>query len=809
MVYTLSRKSGFSPARLYSYCLVSVLLPLSASSHAQSDMTIPVTQMAKIEEANLQFQLDGELSESVWSQISPYDGMRVITPDTLADSSYRTETRIFYTEQGVYVGVMNYQPEDSLVARMTPRDTRLERDGFVVGIDASGDGRYGYFMRVNLGDSKTDGTILAERQINMQWDGPWDARTATVEGGWSAEFFMPWSMMALPQAAADERQIGVYTERQVGHLNETWSAPPLPSTANEYISSFRRFELQDIEPRRQITYYPYVSTTHDAVRNDTEARVGAEIFWRPSTNTQVSASLNPDFGNVESDDVVVNLTAYEVFFPEKRAFFLEGQDVFSTSPRNVSARGPGGPTTMLNTRRIGSSAIYDIPNGVDTLATDLSAPSDLLGAAKLTGQNGNLRYGTLVAMEDDMEIRGTDANGDRVALKATGRDFLVGRLLYEDASNAGRRSIGWMGTDVSHPDVDASVNGIDVHYFSPNAQWIFDGQVMQSDVDGVTGNGAIADLIYLPQRGRMHRIAAGYHDDKLDLNTLGFLTRNDLMHLDYNYVRDESNVPGLRTRNTSIFLFNQWNSNEDFVRQGIFGTRNYTFLNNHSYMASLRYYHRRVDDRLGRGSGDFYVPGRWQFVTEWESDPSQQLVYRLKLDADSETLGESWTKSSAGVSYRPVDNFSLNADIEYTDREGLLVYRGNGDYTKYEATQWAPKLTMDYFVSAFQQLRIGLQWTGLKASEDSYYSVNPNQIEQLSQVAKPNNLDHNFSISRLTFQARYRWEIAPLSDLFIVYTRGGNLPGNVIDDYTGLLQESWSEPVVDTFVVKLRYRLGS
>ena len=620
---------------------------------------------------------------------------------------------------------------------------------------------------------------------------------------------MPWSMMALPQAAADTRQIGVYTERQVGHLNETWSSPPLPSTANEYISSFRRFNLQDIEPRRQVTYYPYVSATHDAVRDDTEMRVGAEIFWRPSTNTQLSASLNPDFGNVESDDVVVNLTAYEVFFPEKRAFFLEGQDVFSTSPRNVSARGPGGPTTMLNTRRIGSSAIFDVPDGVSTLATDLSAPSDLLGAAKLTGQNGNLRYGTLVAMEDDMDIRGTDANGDSVALKATGRDFLVGRLLYEDASNAGRRSIGWMGTDVSHPDVDASVNGIDVHYFSPNAQWIFDGQVMQSDVNGETGNGAIADLIYLPQRGRMHRIAAGYHDDKLNLNTLGFLTRNDLMHLDYNYVRDESNVPGLRTRNTSIFLFNQWNSNNDFVRQGIFGTREYTFLNNHTYMASLRYYHRRVDDRLGRGSGDFYVPGRWQFVTEWESDPSQQLVYRLKLDADSEVLGESWTKSSAGVSYRPVDNFSFNADIEYTDREGLMVYRGAGNYTKYEATQWAPKLTMDYFVNAFQQLRIGLQWTGLKASEDSFYEVNPNQIEQLHQVAKPDNLNHNFSISRMTFQARYRWEIAPLSDLFIVYTRGGNIPGNVIDDYTGLLQEAWSEPVVDTFVVKLRYRLGS
>ena len=304
MVYTLSRKSGAVPARIYSCCLATVLIPMSVLSTAQESPIQTATQMARFEESNLQFELDGNLSESVWQQITPYDGMRVITPDTLAESEYTTETRIFYTERGIYVGVMNHQPTDSLVARMTPRDTRLERDGFVVGIDASGDGRYGYFMRVNLGDSKTDGTILAEKQLNMQWDGPWDARTAVVDGGWSAEFFMPWSMMALPQAAADNRPIGVYTERQVGHLNETWSSPPLPSTANEYISSFRRFNLQDIEPRRQITYYPYVSATHDAVRDDTEMRVGAEIFWRPSTNTQLSASLNPDFGNVESDDAV-------------------------------------------------------------------------------------------------------------------------------------------------------------------------------------------------------------------------------------------------------------------------------------------------------------------------------------------------------------------------------------------------------------------------------------------------------------------------------------------------------------------------
>lgn len=781
---------------------------LGASTVASAQDAVP--QLTRVEEDRVAIELDGRLDEAIWQQVPVMDGgMRVITPDTLVDASLRTETRVFYTERGIYVGIMNYQPEDSLVARMTPRDTRLERDGVVVSIDASGEGLFGYMMRVNLGGSKTDGTILPERSMNMQWDGSWDAETSVVDGGWAAEYFIPWSMMALPRAPGNVRRIGIYTERQVGHLNETWSSPALPDTVNQFLSAFQKYELQDIEPRTQITYYPYVSATHDAVRGENKLRAGAEIFWRPTTNTQLSASLNPDFGNVESDDVVVNLTAYETFFPEKRAFFLEGQDVFATSPRNQNARGPGGPTSMLNTRRIGSSALYQVPAGVRVVDTDLSAPSDLLGALKFTGQNGALRYGVLAAAEDDMSIRGERADGSVVRIDATGRDFGVGRLLYEDTVGGGRRSIGWMGTSVSHDRVDATVNGVDMHYFSADSRWIFDGQVLASDVNDVEGYGAIADLIFRPARGVSHRIAAGYHDDKLELNTLGFLTRNDLMHMDYNYTRDQSNIEGLRSRNYSIFVFNHWNGNNDWVRQGVFGTLNQTYLNNHSTMLSLRYYHRRVEDRLGRGSGDYYVPGRWQLVANWETDPTLPVRYSLGVDANTEDLGEKFLTTTAGINYRPVSNFSVALDLSYAEREGLLVYRGNGRYTSFEGHQWSPKFTLDYFISARQQLRFGMQWTGLKAFENKFLQVNPNRIEPLREVAKPNLTDDSFVISRLSFQARYRWEIAPLSDLFIVYTRGGNLPGSAFDDYSGLLSEAWSEPVVDTLVVKLRYRLGS
>ena len=215
-------------------CLCFLLTLVSLPVLAQQFLP----QLTRIDESDANINLDGFVDEAVWENIPVIDNMRVINPDTLAETPYETHVRMFYTERGIYVSSVNYQPSGTLVARMTSRDVRLDRDGFVVGIDSSGDGLYGYFLRINLGDSMTDGSLLPERQLNMQWDGSWNGRTQALDDDWSVEYFIPWSMMPLPQVD-DVRQIGLYFERQVGHLGgEAWSNPPLPRTVNQYISAF-------------------------------------------------------------------------------------------------------------------------------------------------------------------------------------------------------------------------------------------------------------------------------------------------------------------------------------------------------------------------------------------------------------------------------------------------------------------------------------------------------------------------------------------------------------------------------------------
>ena len=797
-----------STLRLASIICLLAVLPLSELT-AQDGIAVQLPQITRIEQSDAEITIDGFIDEDVWKDLPVIDGMKVIDPDTLADTPYETHVRFFYTERGIYLSAMNFQPQETLMARMTSRDVKLERDGFVVAIDASGEGLYGFYLRINLGNSLTDATILPERTFNFQWDGPWLARTQALENGWSAEYYIPWSMMPLPQVD-DDRKIGIYLERQVGHLQgEAWANPPLPGTVNQFLSAFEKYELKDIEPRRQLTYYPFASGIYDGVRDESTYKVGTEIFWRPTSNSLLSASLNPDFGNVESDDVVVNLTAFEVFFPERRVFFLEGQDVFNTSPRTSGRGGPGGPISLLNTRRIGGAAIHDVPDEVNVVPTDLSQPSELLGAVKLTGQSGNWRYGTLLASETESQIAGTLDDGTQVTLNAVGRDFSIARLLYEDTSSGGRRAIGWMGTNLSHPTIDATAHAVDMHYFSADNRFVIDTQIMHSNVDGKTGNGFLGDVAFRPRRGLQHGLRATYIDDTLDINELGFLTRNDQMNLDYNMFNIESDVPGLRQQTTSLFISNQWNTDGEPVRLGLFLNRGYNTLNNNTYDVSLRYFPERIDDRLGRGTGDFKVEGRYGLNLGFRTNPADKLAFNFDLNLDQDELGPARTGASARFTWRPNDRFSSDLRLDYTDREALLVHKGSGSYTSFESHQWAPRLEMNYFLNAWQQLRFTLQWTALKAFEDRFWQVDSQNLDFLQPVAKSDEDSDNFTISRLTFQARYRWEIAPLSDLFVVYTRGSNLPTDSFETFQDLLVQSWTDTIVDTLAIKLRYRFGS
>ena len=165
------------------------------------------------------FAVDGRLQETIWASLPGADNFLVDDPDTFAKPAYRTLVKAFYTRKGLYVGIDMEQPAETLVRRLSSRDSYVRRDSVGVYLDTSGEGRYGYWMTVALGGSQSDGTLLPERQFSRDWDGAWYSGTQLTKTGWSAEFFLPWSQVAMPQNAG-QRTIKVYLSRKVAHLDE-------------------------------------------------------------------------------------------------------------------------------------------------------------------------------------------------------------------------------------------------------------------------------------------------------------------------------------------------------------------------------------------------------------------------------------------------------------------------------------------------------------------------------------------------------------------------------------------------------------
>jgi len=331
---------------------------------------------------------------------------------------------------------------------------------------------------------------------------------------------------------------------------------------------------------------------------------------------------------------------------------------------------------------------------------------------------------------------------------------------------------------------------------------------LYSDVDDVSGSGAFIDVSYTPRQGLKHSIGIDYFDEDLDINDFGFLRRNDAIATRYKLEISESDLEHYKTREFSLFLNQEYNTDGRLVRSGIFANRKYQFHNNHFLFTELNYFPSRWDDTNSAGNGDFKIDPRWQVGGFYSTDSAKKVGHGFAVFFNEEDIGGQEHVWKYEISWRPSDRFSALFQLNYINRTDWLLHQSGRDFTTYKAEFWQPELELDYFLTAKQQFRITAQWVGIKAFERDRWQVPAGDGSLIPDTA-PVTDTRDFSISRLVFQARYRWEIAPLSDLFVVYTRGSNLPNSPEESFSNLFHDSWTNRAVDVFVIKLRYRLGS
>ncbi|MEA2706143.1 MAG: hypothetical protein QOH22_931, partial [Gemmatimonadaceae bacterium] len=281
--------------------------------------------------------IDGKDDDKVWSETPPITAFREWRPTEDKAPRFKTEAKIAYDASNLYVFVRAFDPHpDSIIKLLERRDTFTSSDMIWLFVDSYHDRRTGYEFGVNAAGVKVDQAIYDDGNEDQAWDAVWDVATRVDSLGWTAEFRLPLSQM---RYSRDRKHIfGISIDRDIYRYSEREIWPLLRQSKPGFVSQFGSLEgLDDLEAPRKLEAIPYVVTKNASrIVNNTFAQksnvtIGGDVKYRLAPNLTLDATINPDFGQVESDPAVLNLSAYESFFDERRPFFVAGRGLFNFS----------------------------------------------------------------------------------------------------------------------------------------------------------------------------------------------------------------------------------------------------------------------------------------------------------------------------------------------------------------------------------------------------------------------------------------------------------------------------------------------
>ena len=494
---------SFTPGRAHAQSHADTL-----AAQVSADVTPPssspdhatLAPRAVAQRVDGEFEIDGRLEEAAWTQVEPITGFRQRDPQEGAPASQRTEVRIAYDDEAIYIGARMYDDQpDRIVGRLARRDADTGSDFVLVSFDPFHNHNGDASFAINPSGGRWDG-VNGDVSADLVWQG-----ATNIDGqGWTAEMRIPFSQLRFnPGSTADW---GLQLERYTNRLNEfaTWSfwsrrEQGGPSRWGHLVGMATpssvpgRLEL--------LPYVVSIAQMHGSVDEDdpfaseSEAlfRAGMDLKYQLTSNLTLSATVNPDFGQAEVDPAVVNLSAFETFFPEKREFFIEGRDKLGFGSLWCFTCSNTSSLSMLHTRRIGRTPqalglAYAAGDFVD--APDATT---ILGAAKLTGRTeGGWNIGMLNAVtgreEADIAL-GTERFEQEVE-PAT--NYFVGRVSRE--MDDGNLEFGGIFTSVLRDFEDESLRtrlnahaeglGFDGEYWWSNRNYHWLGQVAFTQITG-------------------------------------------------------------------------------------------------------------------------------------------------------------------------------------------------------------------------------------------------------------------------------------------------------------------------------------
>ena len=447
--------------------------------------------------------LDGHLDEEAWQAATILGGFLQRDPDQGEPATEATELRVVFDDHALYVGARLADSDPAgIVRQLSRRDALAEADTFTLFLDPHRDRRTGVVLQVSAAGVQRDAAIYDDNFEDDTWDGVWESAVSVDTGGWTVEMRVPFSQLRFPTTPG--HAWGVNARRVVYRKNESSWLELVPKNENGLASRMAGLEgIEGIVPGRHLELLPYVSgraeyiepaSAADPFNDGSRLFGGAGLDFRYGLGTGMAlvGAINPDFGQVEVDPAVVNLTAFETFYEEKRPFFTEGSQVFLRFGRS----GASEYTTyyypepqLFYSRRIGRA-----PQGQAVgVYEDVPTATTILGAAKLVGRTkSGWNVGVLEAVTgSEYADVATTTSEDRVEVEPL-TNYFVGRAQHAVGSRA---SVGFLGTavlrDLDAPNLDsllvdrAFLGGADGHFFLDGKRdWVVSGGISGSTVSG-------------------------------------------------------------------------------------------------------------------------------------------------------------------------------------------------------------------------------------------------------------------------------------------------------------------------------------
>jgi hypothetical protein len=637
---------------------------------------------------------------------------------------------VLYDDVALYVGVRLFDAEAHLIARrLSTRDGDADADRLTVFLDPMHDHLTGAIFRVSASNVQQDAILYNDTWWDNTWDAVWQSQVSVDEGGWSAELRIPLSQLRFPAAA--QQTWGFNVERYIRRKNENAWLEMVPKKETGTASRMLHLTgLDGIQPKRRLELMPYTAARAEFITpsragnpfNDGSrlfGSAGLDLKWGLTSNLTVTSTINPDFGQVEVDPAVVNLSAFETYFQEKRPFFLEGSNIINNFGRTGANDYWGfnnSEPQLFYSRRIGRSPQLSASGDF----VDPPTATTILGAAKLTGKtSGGWSVGLLEAVTSEEQARTSTefAFGDAVVEPLS--NYSVVRLQRELGTRAG---IGFLNTMVARrldePHLRAGlaesaiVTGADAHLFLDRSrEWVINGSLAAGRVSGSAA--AITRLQRAPQRyyqrpdaphvsfdptrtslsgltGRINlnrnsglkRVNASLWgvSPGFESNDLGFMNTADRGGA-HGVFLWQNVTPGRITRRRSLWAAKwwTWNNGGELQGDGINAQAQVTLLNYWFVNLNAGTRRRVLDDRLTRGGPSAAAPagGFWNFYASTDSRAWFSV---------SGNFNRSWSDGAGGGN---------NASISFNVKPSAMLTISTGP-------QWSRQDVVAQYVSAVE-----------------------------------------------------------------------------------------------------------